>query len=182
MEALTSLVLFVESEEIHFPNAVKRVFCSLAMGFPETASPKLSWRSVFAVCSFSSLFFCLIYYDSPTLLSMRSQTILLLKYSMGVHLMPSCTYSSWERDQNIAPTVRLEILQQKKINKKRGRKGHLLGLQGQLDEDLLQFLVHKVDAKLFKSIFLKKKKTEALMWERPTNNDQSSIHCRNTSY
>lgn len=29
-----------------------------------------------------------------TLLSMRSHTILLLKYSIGVHLMPSCTYSS----------------------------------------------------------------------------------------
>lgn len=34
---------------------------------------------------------------------------------------------------------------------------YLLCLQCQLDEYLLQFLIHKVDAELFKAVFLKKK-------------------------
>lgn len=34
-----------------------------------------------------------------SLFSMRSQTILLLKYWMGVQRMPSCTYSSWWRQR-----------------------------------------------------------------------------------
>lgn len=34
---------------------------------------------------------------------------------------------------------------------------YLLGLQRQLNEDLLQLLVHKVDAELFKSIFLQRR-------------------------
>lgn len=38
-----------------------------------------------------------------------------------------------------------------------GRAGsvYLLGLQRQLNEDLLQLLIHKVDAELLKSVFLK---------------------------
>lgn len=32
---------------------------------------------------------------------------------------------------------------------------HLLCFQCELNEDLLQFLIHKVNAELFKSIFLK---------------------------
>lgn len=67
--------------------------------------------------------------------------------------MPSCTYSSWESDQSIDATVGLQILQQRI---KRARKGHLFCLQGELNENLLQFLVHKIDAELFKSIFLEK--------------------------
>lgn len=35
-----------------------------------------------------------------------------------------------------------------------GGGAHLLRLQGELNENLLQLLVHKVDAELFKSIFL----------------------------
>ena len=34
---------------------------------------------------------------------------------------------------------------------------YLLCLQGQLDEDLLQLLVHKVDAELLKAVFLLRK-------------------------
>lgn len=48
--------------------------------------------------------------------------------------------------------MRLEILQQRK---KREKRGDLLCLQGELNENLLQFLIYKVDAELFKSIFLK---------------------------
>lgn len=38
-----------------------------------------------------------------TLLSMRSQTILLLKYSIWLHLIPSCTYSSYKVTHEFPP-------------------------------------------------------------------------------
>ena len=45
----------------------------------------------------------------------------------------------------------------------------LLRLQRQLNEDLLQLLIHKVDAKLFKSIFLDVEKAQSsdpsVSWE-----------------
>lgn len=122
------------------------------------------------------------------LLSMRSQTILLLKYSMGVHRIPSCTYSSWreekdrkekKNDENdpilgwsrstscaarTRSSERCDLkwqesysrstLQQQK--KHRGlMKCYLFSFQCQLNENLLQLFIHKVDAELLKSIFLK---------------------------
>lgn len=39
-------------------------------------------------------------------------------------------------------------------------KCYLLSFQSQLNENLLQLLIHKVDTELFKSIFLKKKTNE----------------------
>lgn len=54
-----------------------------------------------------------------TLLSMRSQTILLLKYSMGVHLMPSCTYSSCKEGPESERETSKEAVNNKKKVKKR---------------------------------------------------------------
>lgn len=41
--------------------------------------------------------------------------------------------------------------------KKRVEEHYLLSLQSQLNENLLQLLIHKVDAELFESIFLMKR-------------------------
>lgn len=71
--------------------------------------------------------------------------------------------STWCLLARIPPETVTKILFQKwdwkylNKEKKREGRGHLLCLQGELNENLLQFLVHKVDAELFKSIFLKKK-------------------------
>lgn len=89
--------------------------------------------------------------------SMRSQTTLLLKYSMGVHLIPSWTYSSC-RPARACPPAQARTLPQ---------PAHLLRLQRQLDEDLLQLLVDKVDAELLEPISLQENK-ENLVSERIT--------------
>lgn len=69
---------------------LRRDFSMLTMKWHtvETLLILKQWSGV--VCFSALLWFGLM----VTLLSMRSQTILLLKYSIWVHLMPSCTYSS----------------------------------------------------------------------------------------
>lgn len=53
---------------------------------------------------------------------------------------------------------------------------YLLGLQRQLNEDLLQLLVHKVDAELFKSIFLERRQHSS--YHRDLAETLSSPQCR----
>jgi DNA-binding protein Fis len=43
------------------------------------------------------------------------------------------------------------------VGRRRTLGRYLLRLEGQLDEDLLQLLVHEVDAELFKAVFLSRK-------------------------
>lgn len=89
---------------------------------------------------------------------MRSQTTLLLKYSMGVHLIPSWTYSSCRAAHACLPAPACKLL----LLLPSG-PAHLLRLQRQLDEDLLQLLVDKVDAELLESVFLQEN-TENLIY------------------
>lgn len=113
-----------------------------------------------------------------SLFSIRSHTTLLLKYWICVHLIPSCTYSSWGSTGTAgwAPSP-WDVLQTPCSSCGAGEEGgagigvqelgcwhsptalspaplYLLSLQGELDEDLLQLLVHKVNAELLEAVFL----------------------------
>lgn len=81
----------------------------------------------------------------------------------------SCCWSSrsgstWCPPARTPPAKRHEDAPDSDSLVRRGRRRrkdaetlYLLGLQRQLNEDLLQLLVHKVDAELFKSIFLERR-------------------------
>lgn len=70
---------------------------------------------------------------------------------MGVHWMPSWTYSSCRAAHACLPAQARTPLP---------RPAHLLRLQRQLDEDLLQLLIDKVDAELLESVFLQGNKED----------------------
>ena len=68
---------------------------------------------------------------------------LLLKYSISFHLIPSCAYSSWGDDGEFNQS-----------SYSLSPSSNLFRLHRQLNEDLLQLFVDKIDAELLEPVLL----------------------------
>lgn len=80
--------------------------------------------------------------------------MILYKGGEEVH-SPSCTARNRLRERRDRFKTQIHVTYSE--NKSIGEKCYLLSFQSQLNENLLQFFIHKVDTKLFKSIFLQSK-------------------------